>query len=213
MTFPRVMKTTQNDRWGEVNLNTLAAQTVGFVSPNPLIDPSFCEQWVETQTKKLDLDHTWGGYGEDRSCLWNGHYLPPGHLVHLGVDLNVPINTPVHMPVAGVVAFVEANTDLGGGWGGWVVVKLNNAVGPIAALLFGHLAHASLPALGAVLAQGDVVGRVGRKSENGGWFPHLHLQALSLEAFEYYMDGRMEELDGYAPKLSDWFPDPISVLR
>jgi murein DD-endopeptidase MepM/ murein hydrolase activator NlpD len=85
----------------------------------------------------------------------------------------------------------------GGGWGGWFVLRADVPEGGAAYVVLGHLAHAGLPQAGARITRGTPIGVIGTPHENGGWYPHLHLQALSGEAWEAVQRAPDILLDGY----------------
>jgi len=202
-------------RWARAELDALArAQFPDTRRANPLNDPWVCDGWVKSVADRLGADHTWGGWLEDRAHLWRGHYLPPGGSIHLGIDLNVPAGTAVLSPLAGEVLHAVPCRALGGGWGGWFVLRADAPRCGADYLLFGHLAHAGLPVQGTRLAAGAPVGRVGMPDENGGWYPHLHLQAMSAEAWNLVRHDLDTLLDGYgfpAAGLEHLFPDPAPL--
>lgn len=188
---------TLKGRWGCLDLNREAKE--GFPAElhpqNPLLDPVACDNWVRGTHIYHGLDYSWGGYMEDRSHLWRGHYHDPGEMVHLGIDYNVPAGTPVAAPAYCKVAYVQRDPDQNGGWGGRVILEHRGRY-----LILAHLAHAGLPMQGQTLGPGHRVGTVGEISENGGWFPHLHAQA---------MHSPNPDADGYAsPKKASEFTFP-----
>ena len=82
-------------------------------------------------------------------------------------------------------------------------------------MLLGHLAHAGLPPPGARIARGTAVGVIGTPAENGGWYPHLHLQALSDAAWEAVEHAPDALLDGYGYRDADLrrlFPNPAPLV-
>jgi len=204
-------------RWTKANLDALArVEFPATDGPNPLNDPGFCEQWVNEVASRQGADHCWGGWLEDRAHLWRGHYLPDGCTIHLGIDLNVPAGTTVLAPVSGEVMHAVPCRDLGGGWGGWFVVRDDTPAGGAEYVLLGHLAHAGLPQAGERLVRGRPVGVIGTAEENGGWYPHLHLQAISGAAWEAVQHAPDALLDGYGyadADLSRLFPDPAPLVR
>jgi hypothetical protein len=181
--------------WVEVDLDALARRDFPD-GDNPLNDAVICTTWVCELAKGLGVDFTLGGFMEDRSHLWRGHYHDPAVMRHLGVDYNVPEGTEVVAPVACMVERVLREKGVWGGWGGFVVLRLHEPVAEGAFLMLGHLDHVALPEPGRVLAAGDVLARVGGPAENGGWYPHLHAQLVTDRAWTQH-DGRMEEMDGY----------------
>jgi hypothetical protein len=55
---------------------------------------------------------------------------------------------------------------------------------------------------------------IGTPEENGGWYPHLHLQALSGAAWEAVQHAPDALLDGYGysdEPLGSLFPDPAPL--
>ncbi len=197
-------------KWGTLDLNALAR--ADFPGPgrargdNPLNDPEVCRRWVERLHERSGIEFSFGGYLEDRSHLWRGHYQEAtGRFVHLGVDYNVPAGIEVFAPCPLVVQEVQADPDQDGGWGGRVILRV-----PWSDLLviLAHLEHDPLPSDGAVLESGARIGIVGRAGVNGGWFPHLHVQCIRGDL--------PEDLDGYAcasPDLRERFPDPEEATR
>jgi murein DD-endopeptidase MepM/ murein hydrolase activator NlpD len=203
-------------RWARADLDALAcADFPATDGPNPLNDPGFCDRWIGGVAVRLGADHCWGGWLEDRAHLWRGHYLPEGCTIHLGIDLNVPAGTTVLAPVSGEVMHAVRCRALGGGWGGWFVLRADAPVGGAEYVLLGHLAHKGLPPPGARITGGTAVGVIGTPQENGGWYPHLHLQALSGAAWEAVEHAPDALLDGYGypdPALSRLFPDPAPLV-
>ena len=203
-------------RWAWVDLDARARACFPATGgANPLNDPDFCDRWVRDVAAGQGADHCWGGWLEDRAHLWRGHYLPEGCTTHLGIDLNVPAGTQVLAPVAGEVMHAVPCRALGGGWGGWFVLRADQPVAGAAYVLLGHLAHAGLPAPGMRVARGTPVGVIGTPAENGGWYPHLHLQALSAEAWQAVAHAPDALLDGYSYPhlpLARLFPDPSGLV-
>jgi len=198
------MPTLARRRWTPVDLDALAREAYGGASPSPLNDPLACARFVEGAAAALGADHTYGGYLERRDALWAGHYHDPAAMRHLGIDLNAPAGTPVAAAADCRVAAIVRDLDQAGGWGGLVLFELDAPYRGVRHLLYAHLAHDGLPEVGARLALGDRVGRIGTAAENGGWYPHLHLQCLS-EA--WVGAGFPSGLDGYGPNAIEDRPD------
>ncbi|KAA5614275.1 peptidoglycan DD-metalloendopeptidase family protein [Rhodovastum atsumiense] len=205
-----------NRRWVELRLDALArADFPDITVENPLNDPEFCDRWITALTARLGADHSWGGWLEDRTHLWRGHYLPEGCFIHLGIDLNVPAGTTVLAPVTGEVVHAIPCGLLGGGGGGWIVLRADTPQDGAAFVVLGHLAHEGLPPPGTRLVRGAVAGMIGTPQENGGWYPHLHLQSMSEAAWEMVQHAPDTLLDGYAPAdaaLPHLFPDPAPLV-
>jgi len=110
-----------------------------------------------------------GVYGSQR--VLNGTPKDP----HLGLDLAAPEGTPVRAPAAGVVTLAQKDYYLTGG-----TVILDHGHGVSSAFI--HLSAVSVRP-GQVLAQGDVLGAVGKTGRATG--PHLH---WGLNWFETRLD-------------------------
>jgi murein DD-endopeptidase MepM/ murein hydrolase activator NlpD len=212
---PWIFPALADRRWARANLDALArVEFPAGAEPNPLNDPGFCDRWVSAVATRLGAEHCWGGWLEDRAHLWRGHYLPEGCTIHLGIDLNVPAATTVLAPISGEVMHAVPCRALGGGWGGWCVLRADAPEEGAEYVLLGHLAHAGLPRAGTHLARGTPVGIIGTHEENGGWYPHLHLQAMSGEAWEAVQHAPDALLDGYGyadASLSRLFPNPAPL--
>ena len=213
---PWIFPTLAGRHWARADLDSLARRDFPATDDlNPLNDPEFCDRWVSQVAAWLGADHCWGGWLEDRAHLWRGHYLPEGCTIHLGIDLNVPAGTAVLAPVSGEVMHAVPCRALGGGWGGWFVLRADAPRCGADYVLLGHLAHAGLPQPGTRIVAGTKVGVIGSAAENGGWYPHLHLQAMSQAAWEAVEHAPDALLDGYGhadPALRRLFPDPAPLV-
>jgi murein DD-endopeptidase MepM/ murein hydrolase activator NlpD len=209
---PFIFPTLTDATWAEADLDRHSLIVPRPGGANPLLDPETCDAFVRSTAEGLGVDLTYGGYGEDRSNLWAGHYHKAGVVIHLGVDFNVPAGTPVIAPEGATVFRVARDPDQDGGWGGFVALALDEEWQGARFLIYGHLAHADLPKLGDRLRPGDRVGTVGQPGENGCWYPHLHVQCAQASSLELY--GReLERMDGYGT-VEDLVrhPDPTSMV-
>lgn len=161
-------------KWGILDLNELAFAMVPPTLPNPLLDAQKCAAWVRGLHTAHRIDYSYGGYWEDRKVLWRGHYHSPGKAIHLGVDYNVPEDTKVFCPSDATVVDSRRDADKNGGWGGRVILR--NHAGLY--LVIAHLDPKNLPLVDEHLREGSLIGKVGKWTVNGGWFPHLHIQAM-----------------------------------
>lgn len=128
-----------------------------------------------------------GRYSEPRPIYTDeafGSPAPNGNrrTVHLGIDVFAPAGTPVATPLDATVHDVdvcEGHLD----YGGVVVLRHELPDGTAFGTLYGHLDPASLEQLtpGQKLAAGDTFAELGEEQVNGGWPPHLHLQALAAD--------------------------------
>lgn len=165
---------------------------------------------VDESHRLLNTEFSYGGYLEDRSTLWQDSYLAKeGRFTHLGVDFNVPAGTPVAMCLNVQVIRVDDDTPEVGGWGMRVMAKVSH---DDIVLIFAHLASKVLCKVGEVFRRGDVFATIGAPHENGGWYSHLHVQALSVERYREF-EKHPQGLDGYAhagePDLEHKYPNPM----
>ncbi|CAB4880976.1 unannotated protein [freshwater metagenome] len=125
-----------------------------------------------------------GRYGEERSMYRTPEFetTDPSErrTVHIGIDLFAPAGVNVLAPLDGVVADIGVET-VPLGFGGIVVLRHQTDDGTPFWTLYGHLSPASFESLsvGQRVTAGEVIARLGRSDENGGWAPHLHFQMMT----------------------------------
>ena len=203
---------------GYVNLNELAKRVRAGCTrdDNPFIDPDRCHRILLEYHEASGIAYSYGGYLEKRSTLWEGvKYLRDNKtFLHLGVDFNVQAGTPVAINHKGVVELIDTDFPEKFGWGTRVIVKLTTH--PLY-VIYVHLDPQVSCRVGQVLMPNSYIGRVGVPPQNGGWFPHLHVQLVTTHAWRYYKN-KLKILDGYGKEeeliaLSKMFPDPLPYLR
>lgn len=211
--------------WGFVDFNKVATEFQELISPikaldaadwreqNLLLDPYVAGAVAKFVRKIKGIDYCFGGYMEDRSALWEGHYMKPGEVTHLGVDLGVPAITSdghdvyVHLPVEAKLVHSFLDPDQDGGWGGKLIFEYKNCdvIGDDEEpryLVLGHLKRI-VTDIGTVYPTDAIVGRIAETSCNGGWSPHLHVQCMTK---------LVPDIDGYGPHyegIENDFPDPL----
>lgn len=124
-----------------------------------------------------------GGYAEARSlyvapAFAGANAFDETRSIHLGVDLTAAPGTRVHSYADGVVhGFEDANQALDYGP---VVVLKHDAGGTPFYTLYGHLSRVSLAGLriGQNISKGECFAEIGTPEENGGWWPHVHMQVI-----------------------------------
>jgi hypothetical protein len=188
-------------------------------SGNPFLDPSDAKKHIQSMHKLMSVDWSYGGYLERRTTLWECvPYLERADtFLHLGVDCNVPEDTEVCTPAPCTVVHIDSDVPEEYGWGTRIIVRLANE--PVY-LLFAHLATTGRNRVGDVLGAECHLGIVGDPQHNGGWFPHLHVQAINSEWWNYLSQhkGSFKAMDGYG-RFSEWdtlaqkYPDPLPYLR
>jgi hypothetical protein len=197
----RALALTQFPRGIELNLDREARKMFNPTLDNPLADPDFCAEWVNYLSRRAGKIYSYGGYMENRSFLWRGTYLTPTNSIHLGIDVNFPMATPIVCPIEFELLEAFYDGDQNGGWGGRVLIKTKYGL-----VLFAHIVTALA---GKKYYRGNtIVGYVADKTNNGGWYPHLHIQGIN--------DLRlMKNIDGYSKMYKDIrkdYPNPLPLL-
>ena len=183
----------------------LSVESLELPHPNDLAAPGAFEAWVERELAAAGATVGVGRYCEARilydapGFAFEGNDGPESRTVHMGLDLFAPAGTPVHAPLPGTVVSVADNA-FPLDYGPTVILRhsptTQDGGDPTAAdgdsadspdngfhTLYGHLNKATLGHLapGDEVAAGDVIGWLGDARVNGGWPPHLHLQAIALD--------------------------------
>lgn len=127
-----------------------------------------------------------GRYDEVRAIyttdlfLVEGNDGPEWRTVHLGIDLGAPPGTPIHAPLAGTVHSLRDN-NAPGDYGPTIILEhASTDDHPVFWTLYGHLSRATLDQfkVGQHVDAGDPLGWLGEIEENGGWWPHVHVQIV-----------------------------------
>jgi hypothetical protein len=85
-------------------------------------------------------------------------------------------------------------------------------------LIYAHLDREIVCKIDDILKSGQIFAKIGKPPFNGNWFPHVHVQTVKEEYFEYLIKNDLwPELDGYGAledlKLHvERFPDPIQYI-
>jgi peptidoglycan LD-endopeptidase LytH len=79
-------------------------------------------------------------------------------------------------------------------------------------VLHGHLSSESLEGLqiGQEVRGGKLLARIGNKSENGGWEPHLHIQISLIEPKTFDLEGVVAREN--RQQALQQYPDPRLIL-
>jgi murein DD-endopeptidase MepM/ murein hydrolase activator NlpD len=200
-----------------VDLNALARETMkgGNEKKSPFLEPGLTEEFLDAVNRRYGVAYTFGGYLEDRRDLWRGSYLKEDESVHLGIDINVPVGTAVSVTTKSHVEKIIHDTEQDGGWGTVVFLRPDRPVGEISHFLYAHLSRDVSVKAGDVVLPGDIVGRAGESGVNGGWYPHIHVQAMTRAAWSKF-GSDLKQFDGYAGhpggKRHPLFPDPRGIL-
>ena len=122
-----------------------------------------------------------GGFMEKRGFYTADQYTKGKHMtrdLHIGVDIWLPAGTAVFAPLDGVVhsfAYNDKPLDYGG-----TIILEHEWKGMNFYALYGHVSKSSVQNLkqGAFISKGTPIAELGYPEENGGWYPHLHLQVI-----------------------------------
>ncbi len=154
-----------------------------------------------------------GGYGEERNIYSQASlFAQDDRCIHLGVDITLKPNTPIYAPLNGRIHSFQ-NNDKPFDYGPTIILEHDLDDNIQFYTLYGHLSAISLENLtvGQMIGQGQVVGYIGNKSENGGWNPHLHFQIISdMENLKGDYPGVASKRDSVA--MLHKCPDPQFIL-
>ncbi len=127
------------------------------------------------------LPYSIGKFDENRVALYHQDLFQSQgdpRTIHVGIDIGAPVHTEVLAVMDGVIekqGYLAENGD----YGHLLITK--HRLTPVANteiwVLYGHLsADSILHQPQKIIKKGEVIARIGSESENGGWFPHLHIQ-------------------------------------
>lgn len=166
-------------RWGYVNFG----EESRLLDEDPKIsDSEESLHWVNRLHARLGIEFSFGGYMEDRSFLMRNNYQKPGETWHLGIDYTVPVGTQVYLPMDATLESSIIDPDQNGGWGGKLIFRTARHF-----LIFGHMGNLVTETKG--YKAGDAIGVIAPFDRNGGWFPHLHVQAVADHLDPEAVDG------------------------
>lgn len=163
--------------------------SVGSLDLGNLPDPSdmrFVEALLFEQMRTARAPVAIGRYNEARIWYNAEQYgdaenpLEERRTIHLGIDVQMEAGAPIYCPLDGIIHSFQ-NNDLPLDYGPTIIVEHTVADDLTFYTLYGHLSVDSLQGLrvGQHLNKGDLLGRLGARSENGGWPPHLHFQIIT----------------------------------
>jgi murein DD-endopeptidase MepM/ murein hydrolase activator NlpD len=125
---------------------------------------------------------------------------------HLGLDIAMPEEgiIPVLCPEEATVYHSFHDRSEFNGWGGRVILELQNEFQGCKYLILGHL-DKSLPKRGQQFKKGEKIAQLALLQDSGSWFRHLHVQFCSELHLKFFplATGEIEELDGYCHDLDE----------
>lgn len=186
------------------------------------------QYWVFDFTRGVDVswkcpfDYQIGRYDEIRPGMYNHEIFSGERDLHVGIDIGAPQQTEVFAFADGTIHCFGINTE-DGSYGPTIITQhqviLATKVGsqqmnPLTTIwvLHGHLATESLDGLevGQAISGGQLLARIGKKSENGGWEPHLHIQISLVEPLIHDLEGVVAREN--RQQALQQFPDPRLIL-
>lgn len=199
-----------------IDMNDCAARGKKHPDGSRYRNADLTDRALQRLHRRWGVATSFGGYLEDRRELWRGTYLHPERAVHVAIDINVRAGTELTVKYPSQVEKIVHDPEQDGGWGGVIFFRLDQPIGKITHFLYAHLATGSAKVKeGAAIKPGDIAATIGRQHENGGWYEHLHVQALTQEAWDKF-GGDLSKFDGYAAKPAGeehpYFPDPMVLL-
>lgn len=215
-----IVPTMRRKRVANINLGVQGVAWRLKQGPSPdgknilLGDTTFSRMIVELHDE-LGVDYSYTSYSELCANLWRGNRLDVyKNCVNLGMDVNVPVRTPVAVDRNCRVERVDNDPRGMQRWGYRVIVKLDDA--PIW-LMYPHLGAHVAAAYGRSLGGGQVIGRVGTPEENGGWYPHARVQAMTAEGWNLFQKDP-KSADGFCAladfeRMKKFFPDPSPYIK
>ena len=154
-----------------------------------------------------------GKYLEERRNILRGsiNIINEKRIYHLGLDIIVPYNSVVFCPLDGYVHKLGKETQKGN-YGGYLVLK-HKIKDQTFYSLYGHLKTPHKVQLGQKILAGQELGRIGKESDSGGWFCHLHLQIITQKAMnEGYSEwGYISEK--LLSEVEEYFPNPNFLFK
>ena len=200
-----------------------------FTSDNPdlsgelLANTELFSRYIEEKLRQNGCKYGIGGYGELRVLYARSRHFdavhglvvaagPEPRRLHLGLDIWGSAGTPIMAPIGGILhsfAFNDAFGDYGA-----TIILTHNLEGVSFHTLYGHLSINSLRNLcaGNRVRQGEIIGEMGMRFENGQWPPHVHMQIiLDMQGWE----GDYPGVCPFSQKV-DWMnncPDPDLILH
>ncbi len=183
------------------------------------------EYWVFNFTRgpadwKCPYEYQIGRYDEVRPGMYTTPLFGGERDLHVGIDIGGPAGTEIHSFYEGKIHSFGINAE-DGSYGPTIIIEYqlswppspqnDHPVRPVW-VLYGHLSTDSLDGLesGMPVSKGQIVARMGKKSENGGWEPHVHFQISLIEPTKPDLPGVVRRSDR-EQALHD-YPDPRLVL-
>ena len=154
-----------------------------------------------------------GKYLEERRNILRGsiNIINEKRIYHLGLDIIVPFNSVLFCPLDGYVYRLDKEIEKGN-YGGYLIIK-HQTKNQTFYSLYGHLKTPHKIQLGQKILAGQELARIGKETDSGGWFCHLHLQIITQKAMNEGYSEWGYISDKLLSKVEEYFPNPISIFK
>ncbi len=181
-----------------------------------VFDAGTMHEYIFGRMASLGARYAIGGYLEDRLMYRRSKLFHDAggraRSIHLGTDVWASKGSAVCLPLDGLVHSFQDNRQPGD-YGPTIIVEHQlDTIGFYT--LYGHLQRDSLLHLaeGMPVYAGHVIGRLGDRTENGDWPPHLHFQLITD------MQGKKGDFPGvcFADEIEQYrhiCPDPAEFIE
>ncbi len=167
---------------------------------------------IDEEMKKAGARWGVAKYLEKRSTILR-HYpeiINEKRVFHAGLDIITPYNTPLFAPLDAEVYAIGKEKELGL-YGGYICLK-HRVGGAVFYSFYGHLKTPQEVEVRQEIKAGESFAFLGKESDSGGWFSHLHLQILTQKAID---EGHL--LTGYITpamlqQVESLFPSPYFLF-
>jgi 4-aminobutyrate aminotransferase-like enzyme len=182
--FSPLLGTTLED--GDVHVHDFSVSSGSIGSVDEWSDQRRFSKLVDDELETSRARVGIGRYDEVRAIYTtdlfhvDGNEGPEWRTVHVGIDVGAPPGTAIHAPLDGTVHSLRDN-NAPGDYGPTIVLEHGATdAHPAFWTLYGHLTRATLERLagGRTIRAGELLGWLGDVSENGGWWPHVHVQVI-----------------------------------
>jgi murein DD-endopeptidase MepM/ murein hydrolase activator NlpD len=159
------------------------------------------------------MTYSVGKYNEKRKNMYTEpQYLKPegARDIHMGIDIGAPIGTNLHAFYDGEIfmsAYNSQKLDYG-----YTIITKHTINGTDLYCLLGHLNKESVDnkKTGQKFKKGDVIAWIGDRFDNGGWFPHVHVQLTYEKPEVCDLPGTVSNKDLASALVK--YPDPRNIL-
>lgn len=192
-------------------LSIQAVEAAGFNAQSPNCDEDYLKHFLQNN------EFVYGGFMEKRNLYERSPLFKAEsgfRNIHLGTDIWADAGTVLYAPFDLKIHSFQDNNHFGD-YGPTVILEGNKDY-PF--ILMGHLSREDLKLWSskAEYKAGDVVGHFGEAEENGGWFPHVHLQVMrDLQGKKgdfpgVYAEGALHEVESVLVDPKGLFYNEIS---